>query len=131
MHECMSAFVRFRGCVNAVMPGPDPLPLKRYDRQLAKSLPARRYVVTGDRDVTTVLTVHDDGRWELAKGTLYDVTHLPCRSARYTPESVGAQCTPAAVNGAQFPVRPGAAMPPISGCSKLDYAVLFVIGIEV
>ena len=42
--------------------------------------------------VTTVLTVHKDGRWELDKGTLYDVTHLPCRSARYTP---AAPATPA------------------------------------
>ena len=53
-------------------------------------VPARRYAVTGDRELTTVLTVHDDGKWELVKGTLYDVTHLPCRSARYT----GAACTP-------------------------------------
>ncbi len=55
-------------------------------------LPAGKYLVTGDRDVTTVLTVHPkdkDGnqRWELADGaTLYDVTHLGCRSARYTPD---------------------------------------------
>ena len=49
--------------------------------------PKRRYVVTGDREVTSVLTVHNDGHWELSKGTLYDVTHLPCRSARYMPAS--------------------------------------------
>src|ERR1700674_1005796 len=48
-------------------------------------LPAGKYLVTGDRDATTVLTVHPkdkDGnqRWELADGaTLYDVTHLVCR----------------------------------------------------
>jgi hypothetical protein len=35
--------------------------------------------------VTTTLTIHADERWELADGaTLYDVTHLPCRAARYT-----------------------------------------------
>ena len=52
---------------------------------------AGKYVVTGDREVTAVLTVHRvdaDGaqRWELDKGaTLHDVTHLAWRSARYTP----------------------------------------------
>ncbi len=51
-------------------------------------MPAGQYLVTGDREITSVLTVHPasaDGqqRWELADGaTLYDVTHLRCRSAR-------------------------------------------------
>jgi hypothetical protein len=30
-----------------------------------------------------------------------------------------------------FPVTPGAEMPKIEGCSKQDYAVLFVLGEEV
>ena len=38
------------------------------------------------------------------KGTLYDVTHLPCRSARYTPAE-GGTCTPAQANPKDFPVR--------------------------
>src|SRR4051812_30492165 len=48
-------------------------------------LPPGKYLVTGDRTVTSVLTIHPrdkDGnqRWELADGaTLYDVTHLVCR----------------------------------------------------
>ena len=60
-----------------------------------------RYLVTGDREVTTVLTVYPpdangDSRWELADGaTLYDVTHLGCRSARYTPANGAAACSPA------------------------------------
>ena len=108
------------------MPKPDALPAKRYDRAAGAVVPARRYAVTGDRELTTVLTVHDDGKWELAKGTLYDVTHLPCRSARYT----GAACTPAQADARQFPVKPGAAMPAVGGCAKQDYAVLFVVGIE-
>jgi hypothetical protein len=64
-------------------------------------LPPGKYLVTGDRDVTTVLTIHPkdkDGnqRWELANGaTLYDVTHLGCRSARYTPETANNTCSPA------------------------------------
>ena len=47
-------------------------------------LPPGKYLVTGDRKVTTVLTIRPkdkDGnqRWELADGaTFYDVTHLGC-----------------------------------------------------
>jgi len=64
-------------------------------------LPSDKYMVTGDREVTTVLTVHpvdEDGaqRWELDNGAkLYDVTHLPCRSARYTPATSDGSCSPA------------------------------------
>jgi hypothetical protein len=102
-------------------------------------LASGRYLVTGDREVTTVLTVSPadaDGnrRWELADGaTLYDVTHLGCRSARYAPlpgVAVGPACSPANAPRAAFRVEPGAAMPPVDGCNKQDYAVLFVIGVE-
>jgi hypothetical protein len=98
-------------------------------------LAAGKYLVTGDRAVTTVLTIHPkdaDGaqRWELADGAkLYDVTHLPCRSARYTPASNGASCSPAKARKSDFPVTPGAAMPAVEGCAKQDYAVLFVIAV--
>ena len=97
-------------------------------------LPPGRYVVTGDREVTAVLTVHPkskDGvqRWELDKGaTLHDVTHLRCRSARYTPAASDNSCSPTKVQIAAFPVAPGAPMPPVEGCSKQDYEVLIVIG---
>lgn len=86
----------------------------------------KRYVVTGDREVTSVLTVHDDGRWELSKGTLYDVTHLPCRSGLYTtpPGQPASACTPDASAQKVFPVKPGAKMPPIGGCAVQDWAVL-------
>lgn len=99
-------------------------------------LPPGRYLVTGDRAVTTMLTVHatdKDGnvRWELADGaTLHDVTHLACRSARYRPAN-GAACTPARAKQAEFPVHPGAEMPPVEGCAKQDYAVLIVVGVAV
>jgi hypothetical protein len=97
-------------------------------------MPAGVYVVTGDREVTSVLTVHaasSDGRqrWELADGaTLYDVTHLRCRSAVYTPAKAGASCSPTAAREGDFPVSPGAAMPPVADCAKQDYQVLIVIG---
>jgi hypothetical protein len=100
-------------------------------------LPAGKYLVTGDRAVTTVLTIHPKDkagtqRWELADGAkLYDVTHLPCRSARYTPASSDAVCSPAKALTRDFPVTPGAAMPAVAGCQKQDYAVLFVIGMAV
>ena len=76
-------------------------------------LPAGKYLVTGDRDVTTVLTVHPkdkngNQRWELADGaTLYDVTHLGCRSARYTPAKAANACSPANAPTNGFPVNPG------------------------
>jgi hypothetical protein len=96
-----------------------------------------KYVVTGDRSVMTTLTISargNDGKqhWELANGAvLYDVTHLRCRSARYTPVSVDGACTPANANQDNFPVDPGAAMPPVGGCNKVDYSVLFIVGMEV
>ncbi|MDH3507097.1 MAG: hypothetical protein OEQ25_08150 [Gammaproteobacteria bacterium] len=98
-------------------------------------LSAGQYLVTGDREVTTVLTVHAEEaggsqRWELADGaTIYDVTHLRCRSARYTPATNGVLCSPSKASRGDFPVTPGAEMPPVGDCNKQDYAVLFVIGV--
>lgn len=117
-----------------VMPSPGDLPMRSLRKSTKESLLYKRYVVTGDREITTVLTVHDDGRWELAKGTLYDVTHLPCRSAKYTPASGSSgTCKPTANDQSLFPVKPGAAMPNLGDteCNTLDYAVLFVLGEEV
>lgn len=94
-----------------------------------------RYLVTGEREVTAVLTVHPKDRngaqrWELGSGaTLYDVTHLACRSARYTPVLTLNACSPAKAPKAAFPVEPGGVMPPVEGCNKQDYAVLIVVGL--
>jgi hypothetical protein len=96
-----------------------------------------RYVVTGDREATAVLTIHPMGtdgnqRWELSNGaTLYDVTHLACRSARYTPDGSGNACSPAYAPVNAFPVSPGGPMPAVENCNKLDYTVLLVIGVAV
>ncbi len=95
-----------------------------------------KYVVTGNRDATATLTVHPKGadgiqHWELDHGaTLYDVTHLGCRAARYTPATANS-CTPEHADQENFPVFPGAAMPPVGGCNKQDYQVLIVVGMEV
>lgn len=100
-------------------------------------LPPGSYLVTGGRDVTTILTIHEtdeegNRHWQLADGaSLYDVTHLACRSARYTPQVDGNACLPSSASTGDFPVSPGAAMPPVAGCKKQDYAVLFIVGIAV
>ena len=96
-------------------------------------LAAGQYVVSGGREVTSVLTIGAPDAtgaqsWDLADGaTLDQVTHLACRSAVYTAVK-GGTCTPASVNPANFPVTPGAAMPAVTDCTKQDYNVLFVIG---
>ena len=94
-----------------------------------------RFLVTGDREKKAMLTVHPmaaDGsqNWELDNdASIYDVTHLRCRSARYTPNSEGGSCTPTKAKQSDFPVRPGAEMPRIKGCRKLDYMVLIIYAI--
>ncbi|MEM8687489.1 MAG: hypothetical protein AAGF81_09175, partial [Pseudomonadota bacterium] len=99
------------------------------------SVPPGKYLVTGDRETLSILTVHpmDDAgemRWELEFGAkLYDVTHLPCRSARYRPVTQGAVCSPDNALKGAFPVLPGHSMPAVPGCRKQDYAVLFVVGV--
>ena len=99
-------------------------------------MPAGKYLVTGDRETKAVLTIlpkdaTGSQRWELADGaTIYDVTHLRCRAARYKPETIDAACQPSAVRQSDFPMTPGIAMPEVENCSKQDYAVLFIIGVE-
>jgi len=98
-------------------------------------LAAGQYLVTGDREVVTVLTIHPrdkagNQRWELANGaTLYDVTHLGCRSARYTPATADKSCSPANAQTTGYPIVPGKAMPDVKGCHKQDYTVLIVVGL--
>lgn len=100
-------------------------------------LPAGQYMVTGDREAKAVLTVHSmtsDGnqQWELDNNaSIYDVTHLRCRSGRYTPTTDGGTCSPAQAMKNDFPVRPGAPMPGVDGCNKQDYAVFIVTAVAV
>jgi hypothetical protein len=89
-----------------------------------------RFVVTGGRDLTTILTVEKDGdTWSLAEGTLHDITHLPCRSAKYTPDT-GTRASLLNAKASDFPVTPGGVMPDIKNCARKDYWVLFVVGLE-
>lgn len=99
-------------------------------------LPAGRYVVTGGREVQAVLTVEVPDAtgaqdWSLSdNATIYDVTHLRCRAAVYTPQD-GAACTPDNMPTDTFPLIPDEPMPSVAGCAKRDYQVLIVIGMMV
>jgi hypothetical protein len=102
----------------------------------AFGMPVGKYLVTGDRETKAVLTVFPKDaagsqRWELSDGaTIYDVTHLRCRAARYKPETANSSCTPEGARQSDFPMSPAIAMPEVNNCTKQDYAVLFVIGVE-
>jgi len=114
-----------------IMESPDPFPLEEG-----------KYLVTGGRTVTTTLTISQESskddtvttKWKLEEGTLYDVTHLPCRSARYQPIVAGVgddedgPGSPGAANPKDFPVTPGAIMPSVPGTQQQDYAVIFIVG---
>lgn len=120
---------------------PNEFWIEEYGRIMEKPtfpLPPGRYLVTGGRAMTTLLTIDPPNgnerqqRWTLQDGTLFDVTHLPCRAARYNPDGKGKHniASPANAKVSDFPVAPGASMPPIEGCSKQDYAVLFVLAVD-
>jgi hypothetical protein len=100
-------------------------------------LPPGEYLVTGGRKVLTALTIHPadengNSRWELDHGaSIYDVTHLGCRSAVYTPAAGENSCTPENAPRNAFRVAPGDPMPPVPGCHKQDYAVLIVVGMPI
>ena len=85
-----------------------------------------------------MLSVHPadengNSHWELEHGaSVYDVTHLGCRSAIYTPASDGENsCSPAEAPRDAFRVAAGEPMPPVAGCNKQDYAVLIVVGLPI
>ena len=100
-------------------------------------LPPGKYVVTGGRKVTSILTVENadatgNQAWSLADGaTIYDVTHLRCRAALYTAKDDGESCMPENTPTQVFPMSPGVTMPAVEGCSKRDYQVLIVVGMIV
>lgn len=99
-------------------------------------LPAGRYIVTGGREAIAMLTIFPpdalgNSRWALNRdATIYDVTHLGCRSGRYTPAGDAGSCSPAQAPRDAFKVAPGAPMPPVAGCRKQDYSVLIVVAVE-
>ncbi len=94
-----------------------------------------QYLVTGGRETLSVLTVFEadasgNQRWELERDdSIYDVTHLGCRSAVYTPVSTDKMCTPENVPQDVFRLTPDVPMPDVVGCNRQDYAVLIVVGL--
>ena len=100
-------------------------------------MPAGRFLVTNGEEHIAILTVHQpdtngNQAWELdSDKTLANVTHGPCRSARYTPEGASGTCSPEEADRSRFPLKPGESPPPVHGCKKKEYAVLIVFGIPV
>ncbi len=96
-----------------------------------------QYYVTNGEDQIALLTIEapdKDGKqaWSLSDGkTIKDVTHGPCRSARYTPIGASGTCTPEKANVSGFPLQPGEEVPPIEMCNRQIYAVLIVFGFPV
>ena len=100
-------------------------------------MPAGQYYVTNGEEHISVLSVEKpdkDGKqaWSLSRDkTIGNVTHGPCRSARYTPEGDSGTCSPKDADRTVFPLKPGEAPPPVTGCDRKKYAVLIVFGVPV
>jgi len=98
-------------------------------------IPAGQYFVTNGEEHFSLLTIEDpdaEGKqsWSLSDDkTLANVTHGPCRSARYTPEGESGTCSPEFADRSAFPLKPGESPPLVSGCNRKNYAVLIVIGV--
>jgi hypothetical protein len=98
-------------------------------------MPAGAYYVTNGEEHISLLTVEKpdaDGKqaWSLSGGkTISNVTHGPCRSARYTPEGSSGTCSPEDADRTVFPLKPGEAPPPVVGCNRKQYSVLIVFGL--
>tara|TARA_B100000686_G_C16532459_1_gene833058 strand:+ start:203 stop:898 length:696 start_codon:yes stop_codon:yes gene_type:complete len=98
-------------------------------------IPAGQYYVTNGEENISLLAVEEpdaEGKraWTLTDGkTIGDVTHGPCRSARYTPEGESGTCSPEYADRSAFPLKPGEAPPLVSGCNRKSYAVLIVFGV--
>jgi hypothetical protein len=101
-------------------------------------IPAGEYLVTNGEENIAILNVEKastDGKqaWSLSDDkSISDVTHGPCRSARYTPEiDTSGSCSPVDADRSVFPLKPGEAPPPVRGCDRQNYAVLIVVGLPV
>ena len=100
-------------------------------------MPAGKYYVTNGEEHISLLSVEKpdaDGKqaWSLSDDkTIANVTHGPCRSARYTPEGVSGTCSPKDADRTVFPLKPGEAPPPVNGCNREKYAVLIVFALPV
>lgn len=97
-------------------------------------MPAGQYYVTNGEDHVSLLTVEapdaaGSQAWSLSDGkTIANVTHGPCRSARYTPQGAPGTCSPERADRKAFPLKPGETPPEVQGCRQKNYAVLIVFG---
>lgn len=101
-----------------IMTNPDPLPEGRYKvvwlNRRAGYVPTVELTISGDS-------------WTLSHGAnLHDVTHGPCRSAKYTTPARGGHCVPDDIPQSRFPMPSGSVMPDVPGCDRVDYRVLFI-----
>lgn len=98
-------------------------------------MPGGRYFVTNGETNASLLTVEKpdaEGRqsWSLSDDmSVADVTHGPCRSARYRPKGAPGSCTPVNADRSVFPLKPGESPPLVEGCDRKEYAVLIVFGL--
>ena len=100
-------------------------------------IPAGQYYVTNGEQHISLLTVKQPDAavkqaWSLSDNkTIGDVTHGPCRSARYTPKTGLGTCSPKDANRAAFPLKAGESPPLVRGCNRKKYAVLIVFGLPI
>ena len=100
-------------------------------------MPAGQYYVTNGEDDMSLLTVEKpdaEGKqaWSLSDDKMIkNVTHGPCRSARYTPTTSTGTCSPKDADQKAFPLKPGEQPPEVTGCDRQQYAVLIVFGLPV
>lgn len=98
-------------------------------------MPAGEYWVTNGEDQVSLLTVdapdaQGKQSWALSDGkSIANVTHGPCRSARYTPRDTSGSCSPENAPQARFPLAPGERPPSVLHCDKQEYAVLIVFAV--
>ncbi|MEH6457693.1 MAG: hypothetical protein V7749_15300 [Cocleimonas sp.] len=100
-------------------------------------IPAGKYYVTNGEEHISLLSIEKpdvEGKqaWSLSDDkTIANVTHGPCRSARYTPEGATGTCSPKDADRSVFPLKPGEAPPLVTGCNRAKYAVLIVFAVPV
>ena len=96
-----------------------------------------RYMVTNGEKNASILTIdppdqNGNQNWSLDFDmTIGDVTHGPCRSARYTPVGESGTCTPENADQSLFPLELGRQLPQVKDCNRKIYAVLIVFGFPV